>query len=47
MALVWGSIIFVGVVVISLETVILVAFGMLPTIVAFIVDRTPQKHGGT
>jgi hypothetical protein len=47
MAMVWGAIIFVGVVVISPETVILVAFGMLPTISAFIIDRTPQKHAGT
>ena len=44
MALVWGAIIFGGLVVISPETVLLLSFGLSPTIVAFIIDRTAQKH---
>ncbi|MDP6805968.1 MAG: acyl-CoA synthetase [Rhodospirillales bacterium] len=35
---------FVLVVVISLPTVILLLFAMMPAIVAFIIDRTPQKY---
>ena len=42
--LVWLSLTFVGVVIISLPTVILLFFGMLPTFVALIVDRTRQKY---
>ena len=34
----------VGVLIISLPSVILVFFGMLPTLVALIVDRTNQKY---
>ena len=42
----------VGVLIISLPSIILVFFGMLPTLVALIVDRTSQKYavfcvGGT
>ena len=43
-ALVWVSLTFVGVVLISLSSVILLFFGMLPTFVAMIVDRTRQKY---
>ena len=34
----------VGVLIISLPSIILVFFGMLPTLVALIVDRTSQKY---
>ena len=44
LAPVWIALILVGVLIISLPTVILVFFGMLPTLVAFIVDRTSQKY---
>jgi hypothetical protein len=44
LALIWISLIFVGVVIISLASVILLFFAMLPTVVAFIVDRTRQKY---
>lgn len=40
----WLAIAFVLVVIVSLPTVILLFFGMLPAIVAVIVDRTPQKY---
>ena len=46
MALVWGAIIVALVVVISPETVILLSFGLLPAVVAFIIDRTPQNYAG-
>ena len=45
-ALVWGAIIVALVVVVSPETVILLAFGLLPAVVAFIIDRTPQNYAG-
>lgn len=35
---------FVLVVILSLPTVLLVFFGMLPTVVALIIDRTPQRY---
>ena len=35
---------FVGVVILSLPTVMLVAIGMMPTLVAFIIDRSPQRY---
>ena len=44
LALVWTALTLVGVLIISLPTVIFVFFGMLPTFVAFIVDRTSQKY---
>ncbi|MBT3306809.1 MAG: acyl-CoA synthetase [Alphaproteobacteria bacterium] len=43
-ALIWGMV-FVGTfMMISLPTVILVMFGLLPTIVAWVIDRSPQKY---
>jgi len=44
LALVWTALTLVGVLIISLPTVIFVFFGMLPTFVALIVDRTRQKY---
>ena len=41
---VWIALTLVGVLILSLPTVILVFFGMLPTFVALIVDRTRQKY---
>ena len=41
---VWIALILVGVLIISLSSVILLFFGMLPTLVALIVDRTSQKY---
>ncbi len=38
------AITFVLVVIVSLPTVILLLFAMMPAIVAFIIDRTPQKY---
>ena len=35
---------FILVVIVSLPTVILLLFAMMPAIVAFIIDRTPQKY---
>lgn len=35
---------FVGVVIFSLPTVMLVFFGMMPTLVAAIIDRSPQRY---
>ena len=40
----WFAIIFVGVAIASLASVILLLIGMLPTLVAWIIDRTPQKY---
>lgn len=40
----WLSITFVLVVTVSLPSVVMLFFAMLPSVVAFIVDRTPQKH---
>lgn len=34
----------VGLVVVALPTVVLLFFGMLPTVVAYLIDRTPQKY---
>ena len=40
----WAGFAFVGLVVISLPTVMVVGLGMLPTVVAGIVDRSEQKY---
>ena len=40
----WIGITFVGVVIISLPTVMLIFFGMMPTLVAGIIDRSPQRY---
>ncbi len=40
----WLSIVFVVLVILSLPTVIVLFFGMLPTIVSGIVDRSPSRH---
>lgn len=42
--LVWGSIIFGLLFLVALPTMTLLLIGMLPTIVAYIIDRTQQKH---
>lgn len=39
----WLSIGFVAVIIMSLPTVIIVFFGLLPTIVAYIIDRTDRR----
>ena len=44
MAPIWIGLTFVGVVIISLPTVLLVFFGMMPTLVAAIIDRSPQRY---
>lgn len=41
---VWLSVIFALLVIVSLPTVMVLFFGMLPTIVAYIVDRTEEKY---
>ncbi|NQU59897.1 MAG: hypothetical protein HQ512_02100 [Rhodospirillales bacterium] len=42
--MIWG-IVFVGTfMMISMPTVILLMFGLLPTIVAWVIDRSPQKY---
>lgn len=43
----WGSILLALLLILSLPTVVLMFFGMLPTLVAFIVDRTEQKYAAT
>jgi hypothetical protein len=40
----WFAIIAVVIMIISPATVIVAAFGMMPTVVAYIVDRTDQKY---
>lgn len=40
----WFSVIFVGLVIWQLPTVMLMFFGLLPTIVSVIIDRSPKKH---
>ena len=40
----WIAITFMLVVIFSLPTVILLFFGMMPTLVAYIIDRTPQRY---
>jgi len=40
----WLSIGFVGLVIMSLPTVVLIFFGMLPTVVSAIIDRTPKRN---
>ncbi len=40
----WLSVGFVGLVIMSLPTVMLIFFGMLPTIVSAIIDRTPKRN---
>lgn len=42
--LIWGALIGGAFMLISLPTVMLVVFGLLPSIVAWIVDRTEQKY---
>ena len=44
LALIWVPLTLVGAVIISLASVILIFFGMLPTLVALIIDRTRQKY---
>jgi len=44
LAPIWISLIFVGVVIVSLPTVLLIFFGMMPTLVAAIIDRSPQRY---
>ncbi len=39
----WASIIIVLMIVVSLSSMVLVFFGMVPTIVAFVIDRSKQK----
>ncbi|HEX9703149.1 MAG TPA: acyl-CoA synthetase [Rhodospirillales bacterium] len=41
---VWFLLILVSMLVMSLPTVVLLLFGMLPTIVAWVIDRTEQKY---
>jgi hypothetical protein len=41
---IWIGLTIIGVVIISLATVLLMFFGMLPTMVALIIDRTRQKY---
>lgn len=41
--LLWGGILLVGLIAVSLPTVMLVGIGMLPTFVAWICDRTEEK----
>ncbi|MBC8338549.1 MAG: acyl-CoA synthetase [Alphaproteobacteria bacterium] len=43
-ALIWGILLVGAFMLISLPTVILVFFGLLPTIVAWIVDRSDKKY---
>lgn len=40
----WFAMVAVAFMVLSLPTTILVGFGMMPTIVAYVVDPTEQKH---
>ena len=40
----WTAGIFVALAIFSLSSVVLLGFAMLPTVVACIVDRTPQKN---
>jgi hypothetical protein len=40
----WLSVGFVVMVIMSLPSVMLILFGLLPTFVAFIIDRTPKKN---
>ena len=40
----WVSMLIVGLIAVSLPTVMVFSFGMLPSIVAWIVDRSEQKH---
>ena len=40
----WLGITFVGVVILSLPSVMLVFFGMMPSLVAAIIDRSPQRY---
>lgn len=44
MTIVWFILLFVLLVIISLPTVMVVFFGLLPTIVAYIVDNTEHKY---
>ena len=44
MMFVWSTIITVLLVVVAFPTVILLVLGMLPTGVAYFIDRTPQKN---
>ena len=42
--LIWGGLIIGAAMMISLPTVMLVFFGLLPSIVAWMVDRSDQKY---
>lgn len=43
-ATLWAGLIAVLMIAISLPTVMVLFFGMMPTLVAMIIDRTPQKY---
>ena len=43
----WLSIAFVTLIIMSLPTVVILFFGMLPTIVAFIIDRSKQRNASS
>ena len=40
----WAAAVIVCALLLSLSSVVLLCFAMLPTLVAYIVDRTPQKY---
>ena len=44
LAPIWLAIILLLVLYLSLPTVVLLAFGLIPSLVAYILDRTPQKN---
>jgi len=41
--LLWGGIIMFGMIIVSFPTVMVLFVGMLPTLVAFLIDRTDEK----
>ncbi len=43
--IVWSLIIFSLLIVIAMPTVMIVGFGMLPSIVAYVIDNTEEKYG--
>ena len=42
--LMWWAIIIGGMMMVSLSSVMILLFGMLPTLVAFIIDRSPRNY---
>lgn len=40
----WLSVAFVGIVLMSLPTVLIIIFGLLPSFVAYVIDRSKGKH---